>query len=366
MPAIVNSGEYIGEQSGVIMNSNIGDNSLRYRDIGKSIAQAWGTRQPVIQNPAGSTADDEFFQSIQFEPCSRRRGSDLVHTNEARILLDITINSCSPQAVAFRLSSNHEESVLGKNRRRETHTPDIQDRGHYSEVIAKIRVSNNRYGFLHGTGTVIGDHHIITVGHNVWHPDFGLAESITISRDARASSEVDYRRVDAGVVHYHWATAFSQKNDFAVLHVSEPFPDEINRMAYRKTPSFEDVIKVYGFSRDMPKDKNGKSLFHLCHSFSYVQYSVGEPLLYHDGDTEKGSSGGPMVDPSGVMIAVHRSGGETRNKAIAINHHGNDVDKFIEIGIAMATKTQIDPPIKKSNEFTLYDSTIACFGWEKN
>ncbi|KAI0894063.1 hypothetical protein F4806DRAFT_503813, partial [Annulohypoxylon nitens] len=179
----------------------------------------------------------------------------------------------------------------------------------------------------------------------------------------RADSEFDDRPVDTAAVHYQWFKASSTIHDFAVLHVPLPLPRGINRMAYCKTPSFTGSIRVYGFSQDMPKDENGKTMVHLCFSHSSVQYTIGETRLYHHGDTGPGISGGPVVNTSGAMIAVHRGGGPETNKAVVINHHSNDVDNFVNILASMAGKEPVNPPITKSDEFELEHMTAVCFSW---
>ncbi|KAI1097424.1 hypothetical protein F4804DRAFT_339212 [Jackrogersella minutella] len=220
----------------------------------------------------------------------RTGDNEIICLNEP-CLQDLTLSDGRvSQTVAFKLpfGHGHDEALLGINLRGVSPAVDVQDDGPYNgivRVIAKFVDPESKRWLNHGSGTVIDDQHVMTVGHTVWHREYGLAMSITIRRDGRIGSGI--RRVDRGGVHFRWAKDSLTRNDFAILHVSEPFCDRIRLMKYKKTPTDVGTIgaKAYGFSSDMPKDADGEWLPHLCWSQSQVRY-VPSPdnLLHHDGD----------------------------------------------------------------------------------
>ncbi|KAI0894082.1 trypsin-like cysteine/serine peptidase domain-containing protein [Annulohypoxylon nitens] len=294
----------------------------------------------------------------------------------------------APQAIAFQLPPrrNYPEAALGRNPRAESPVVNVEDGGSCSGFVMVLAVFVNHMGFeltKYGTGTVIDDRRVLTAGHVFWSRKFGLAQSITIRRDARVG--FDDRCVDAGVTHFQWVKKFSAKNDLAVLHVSKVFPRGVRRMKYEKTPISGDQtrVKIYGFPNDMSRDEDGHMCFPLCFSHSDVQYRCGRPLLYHDGDTEEGNSGGPLVNSSDAVIAIHiGSGFKTlvvhengrkvtksirTNKAVAINHHGNDVEKFTRYMAAMFDDLSVqNPRIIRSVSLLHRGWKVSGFGWDEN
>lgn len=152
-----------------------------------------------------------------------------------------------------------------------------------------------------GSGVIIDDYHVMTVGHNIWSLEGGLALCISIHRDERAGPEHLYKRyVDAGAVHYQWAQACfeakestfmrksSWENDLAVLRVSKRFHEGCQRMEYRQTPIGTTDVGIYGFPGDMPIVE-GVWQASLCISPSKVTYAPStSTMLDHDGDTEGG------------------------------------------------------------------------------
>ncbi|KAI0552064.1 hypothetical protein F4679DRAFT_582127 [Xylaria curta] len=73
----------------------------------------------------------------------------------------------------------------------------------------------------------------------------------------------------------------------------------------------------------------------LCVSKCPIQYSQSYPsgMLEHEGDTEKGTSGGPILNANRTVIALHRgwaheAGGGIVNQAVAIDCDSNDFWAF--------------------------------------
>ncbi|KAI1460234.1 trypsin-like cysteine/serine peptidase domain-containing protein [Annulohypoxylon moriforme] len=282
------------------------------------------------------------------------------------------IDGCEPQALIFKLllRRSRPEAILRRNPRRVSPATTVQDGGIYSGIVRVVAEFKDHIGQRRrssGSGTIIDNRHVVTVGHNVWNPEDGLAVSITIVRDDRADQK-NYH-VDSGVVHFQWVKVSSVPHDFTILHVSEPFHDQIQHMKYETTPTSGGVVNVgiHGFPYDMPSNDQGHHLAHLCYSQSQVEYVPNDySMVLHDGDTESGNSGGPVVDTSSnTVIAVHRGSCGDSNEAIAINHHGNDIEMFMKVLASMTdTSSAKDPRIVQGREFPYNESTVAGVRWE--
>ncbi|OTA61475.1 hypothetical protein K449DRAFT_445244 [Hypoxylon sp. EC38] len=289
----------------------------------------------------------------------------------ARLKDRMSIDGLVPQAIYFKFRSETDEAVLRINPREFTATSHVLDGGSYSGIVREFKVAGGQSVSFSGSGTVIDDHHVMTVGHVIWSRKYGPAVSVTIERDSRATR--DEYPVDSCTVHFMWAEEFSEPNDFAVLRVSKRFHDGIKRMNYKRTPTTMAPLSanILGFSSDMPMAGDGEWLGHLCHSPSQVEYAPDtDPLLKHYGDTEKGASGGPIVHCE-TTIALHKGTYRDKlaNKAIPIDCHGNDINNFIQ-AIAFMTRGELvtESRIIRGGEFTLdglEDSVAAWFCWQE-
>ncbi|KAI0544320.1 trypsin-like cysteine/serine peptidase domain-containing protein [Xylaria curta] len=186
------------------------------------------------------------------------------------------------------------------------------------------------------TATLIDDRHAMTAAHNVVDMEDGCAKTVTICRDSRVDPDgIDRRSVDIAIVHYGWAHSYLEQNDFAILRLSKPFPmDKITPMMYRPTPieSGPVAMTIYSFANDLPGMAN-TSPPQLVESHGEAEYNSGSCLVCHNGGSVVGASGSPIVDMSGVVIAVHRGWTQSPNlinEAVTIGYHGNDVEKFVQ------------------------------------
>lgn len=136
----------------------------------------------------------------------------------------------------------------------------------------------------------IDDEYFMTVGHIIWDRRLGLAVSIKLYQDNRAGSDVYH--VDSGAITFGWANALDTKNDFAILHVSTRFKSGIRPMRYTELPVALATTNahVYGFSSDMPRDRNNNWLPYLSYSCATVEW-IPNPYdeLDHNGDTYEGA-----------------------------------------------------------------------------
>ncbi|KAI1393203.1 trypsin-like cysteine/serine peptidase domain-containing protein [Hypoxylon trugodes] len=314
---------------------------------------------------------------IESRNMTRTPNGNIFPVKRVRLPCQVLPGGYTPAAFVFNLSSQFDsvETVLGKHPRDVSLSVDIENGGILSGVVmveSRYVDSNGNLWIGHGSATVIDEHHVVTTAHNVWDDNLGLARSIKISRDHRV--DPDDRYVDYGAVHYQWAHDLSKRNDFAVLRVSEPFHDGIRPLGYMKTPFDVGAMDftVYGFPCDMPKDEDGEQLYQLCFSHSsFRDEPWNRNLIYHDGDTYYGNSGGPVVGPDGKMLAVHRgyrnlSPTGKINVAVAINHHGNDIEKFIQALRARAGMALSRDFLLIQGDALVDYPNAACFGWEQS
>ncbi|KAI1472813.1 uncharacterized protein F4812DRAFT_410347 [Daldinia caldariorum] len=272
------------------------------------------------------------------------------------------IDRCMPEAVVFRRTSSGNEAILEENPMADCPEDTVQDGGSVSGVmmvVATFEAPGVRRKVLKSTGVAINDYYIMTVAHAIWDSNFGLASSITVIRDIRADpSQENMRCVDAGAVHYQWArnpgdtSESTRKNDFAILHVSEPFHRGVQPMAYQEPPTHPTDVSIYGFPRGGPRLRYSTS-----HQVKYAPNVSG--LLDHKGDTEYGSSGGPVVDiSSGTAFGLHRGFAKKTqttpliNKAVLLQVHGNDPHRFMQfIDDFTEENSTEDSSVIKGDEF---------------
>ncbi|KAI1085913.1 trypsin-like cysteine/serine peptidase domain-containing protein [Rostrohypoxylon terebratum] len=285
------------------------------------------------------------------------------------------VSGQAPKAIVFRqpLRTENEEALLDVNRRKVSSAIDVVNGGRFSGIVRIVATFVDSLGqecLSNGSGVIIDHEHVMTVGHTIWHLNYGLAVAIAIHRDIRTGSDI--YRVDAGAVHFLWAGTFSTKNDFAILHVLTRFHHGIKPMKYAgaSTTFATTNASIYGFSKDMPKDENGNWISHLSYSYALVQWVPGNVgLLDHDGDTNKGASGGPVVDDLGVVIALHRGnyqlGGKEGNTAVAVNHLGNNVEKFKEaLTVVMGVISEEESQVIQGDKFEFHGWIGTYVLWE--
>ncbi|KAI0413565.1 trypsin-like cysteine/serine peptidase domain-containing protein [Xylaria grammica] len=191
---------------------------------------------------------------------------------------------------------------------------------------------------MSGSGFLIDDWTVVTVGHLLVN-HCGCARGMRIWA-GRGGDEntIESRDGMYVAVHNGWFEGYSECNDLAFIRLSEPF-NTVNPLEYKQTPITHNGVDaaIYGYPCDLPENSSARGN-RLCVSRSSVRYgwSNSTLMLEHEGDTERGNSGGPVVDHMGTVIALHRGwapavGGYKVNEAVAINHGGNDFEAFLLI-----------------------------------
>ncbi|KAI0436151.1 trypsin-like cysteine/serine peptidase domain-containing protein [Xylaria telfairii] len=236
-----------------------------------------------------------------------------------------------PMAVAWKLDAGFSEAILGKNPR-DVVPPEEIMLGSYLRGVVKITVGFGGDSIVTGSGVLIDDWTVATVGHLLVN-DYGHAKDVVISAGQGSSDNtIEFRDGIYVAVHYKWYDKRSDPNDLAFIRLSKSF-DTVNHIKYMQTPVTDNSIdaSIYGFPYDMPHDSPGNR---LCVSRCPVRYgqSSSTGMLEHEGDTAKGTSGGPVLDAQGIVIALHKGWAETGrrqvNRAVAIDRDGNDFWAF--------------------------------------
>ncbi|KAK4222835.1 trypsin-like cysteine/serine peptidase domain-containing protein, partial [Podospora fimiseda] len=183
---------------------------------------------------------------------------------------------------------------------------------------------------------------ILTAGHNLVNEN-GRAHRVEIiygiDHPLQTRSGVD------AVVHGSYYLEGRLINDIAIIRLNKSFIG-VTPLQFRQTPiTGNGAATVYGYPKDTPRFRpNGK----LCVSGpSRMEYnpSLREGFIGHHSNTERGSSGGPIVDSSNTVIGVHTQGLSTINLGVPINRRGNDPKPLLRMLDYMGSHDARVPPV---------------------
>ncbi|KAI1384095.1 trypsin-like cysteine/serine peptidase domain-containing protein [Hypoxylon trugodes] len=161
-----------------------------------------------------------------------------------------------------------------------------------------------------GTGTVIDNYTVVTAAH-VLVSDSGHAVSVQVIAEEGRNIESRYCKLD------------------------KPF-DTVQPIECQQCPITKEndaYTTIYGF----PKDT---SVFapcgQLCMSESPFHYNPTSKMIEHEGDTEEGNSGGPLIDSSGKVFALHSGCVHDKTKdmvnlAVMIDRDGNNIAALLQV-----------------------------------
>ncbi|KAK3997417.1 hypothetical protein QBC44DRAFT_354912 [Cladorrhinum sp. PSN332] len=193
-----------------------------------------------------------------------------------------------------------------------------------------------------GSGSVIrglnGEQFILTAAHNLVDNEYGCAHSVILATGFGTTLETT-RYGTFAVVHAGYYSMRWDVNDIAFIVPNTPFHNT-RALRYRKTPKTERMlVNVFGYPKDA-KNLNFKPCGRLCVSReAYMSYSPPSGDVYHFGNTEEGSSGGPILDLNNAetVVAVHtgshperdRYGIRKANLGAPINRSGNGFEPLL-------------------------------------
>ncbi|KAH6696711.1 trypsin-like cysteine/serine peptidase domain-containing protein [Leptodontidium sp. MPI-SDFR-AT-0119] len=240
----------------------------------------------------------------------------------------------SPRAVAWPLQPTHTEALFGKNKRIVVGGEEVAYGGNLRGIV---QINSEFYGGVTviGTGVLINGWTVATAGH-LLIDEAGHAKNVVILAGKDGSSgDVESRDGIYVTVPYQWYKESFKQEDLGFIHLQKQF-DTVNPIMIKQTP-VSDNGAIYGYPGDMPDCAKGD---YLCKSTSLIMY-IPSGMVEHEADTEKGNSGGPILDDKGLVIGLHRGwdykdDGTKINQAVAIDREGNNFGAFIQVLAYMA------------------------------
>jgi V8-like Glu-specific endopeptidase len=242
------------------------------------------------------------------------------------------------------------------------------------DIAVKMKSADGRVRAIgHGSGTLIGNKHVLTVGHNIKINHNGvvlLAESIVVTPGRNTAAPLTKRKPFGSVeaqswkAHPSWIASFDHQYDFALITLKKEIGKDIfgvlgkKQLGFWGSPGFggktllrvvdpasslkDLIVNVGGYPADKcgdqplppsgtcPGDKEGGTQF--C-GFDKVIDPVpasAPTLLWHNVDSKPGQSGAPVwrwdkatgqrnlvgVHTGGVVDAA--TGAYVRNTAVRI------------------------------------------------
>ncbi|RYP43084.1 hypothetical protein DL768_010099 [Monosporascus sp. mg162] len=246
-----------------------------------------------------------------------------------------------PKAVAWPLRPDASEAILGKNPRNVVAMKEMAYNGPLRGVVKIISKFRGGHTVI-GTGVLINGCTVATVGHLLIDEDSFAKNVVILAGKGGGPGSVESRDGICAAVHHRWYNERWEPNDLGFVHLWEQF-DTVNPIKFGQTPLSANGV-ICGYSGDMPYYAKGDR---LCKSMSPVRYIPHPPpgMVEHEGDTEKGNSGGPVFDAEGTVIALHRgwaykAHGKKINEAVAINRDGNDFAPFGSVLAYMVQHTE--------------------------
>lgn len=165
------------------------------------------------------------------------------------------------------------------------------------------------------TGTLVSRDLVLTAAHCVIDPetkwlDKNLHTFYPNYRDGQSARS-------SGIGQVWWGTndpSRFRSHDWAFIRLNEPLGDSYGWLGVNHTTlhTMSDQISVAGYSGNF-RDGNTAGVHHDCSVRKRV-----DDLIYHDCDTSRGSSGGPVLRSFdgqltivGLNVAEFRGGGDT-------------------------------------------------------
>ncbi|KAI1384100.1 trypsin-like cysteine/serine peptidase domain-containing protein [Hypoxylon trugodes] len=213
------------------------------------------------------------------------------------------------------------------NRLQSVATEEIQP-GMVAHAVAYIETWNGSERGYSGTGAVIYGNIVVTAGH-VLLSESGQSHVTAVRVTVGESVTSESRHGICIAFNGNWYATNSGVNDMAFIKLDCPF-HTVQPLAYCQSPLIsEGTIDTLAFGFPGKTDRSVSS-GPLYKSKAPLTYNQNLKMFEHKGDTEKGSSGGPLIDASGQVIALHW-GYCGINLAVTIDRNGNDFVPFLRI-----------------------------------
>jgi hypothetical protein len=215
------------------------------------------------------------------------------------------LNGPMLKALGWPLKADHTEAaeaVIGKNKRDMVSSEEMEDgdvRGLHPRFTRPIHIDSECFTAkvkvvsefpngktLSGSGTLIGERIILTVGHILFDKKIGKspAESITVLAGVHGIfGNFQSRKGTYAVLSHPWYDDGEIKQDIGLILLDQPFKTA-TPIKYRQTPTSEKG-EVHGY----PSDKPYYGLV-PCKSVSVMNYDHDKTagMVVHEADTFEG------------------------------------------------------------------------------
>uniref|UniRef100_A0A8C5W8Q9 Serine protease n=1 Tax=Leptobrachium leishanense TaxID=445787 RepID=A0A8C5W8Q9_9ANUR len=187
--------------------------------------------------------------------------------------------------------------------------------------VGKITVQRN--GILCSTGTcflltgsiVVTCYHVVRSDSNEAQNTDIYNADISFNYESEGSEPENYRATDI--------LAMSQEQDFIILQLGRPVPDTQGLLQYLASPPEEGAVTIIGhpegrikqtdlcsvikFEERDSEPKNHPLYVHVTTRYSFREIK-GKGTLTYDTCFYHGSSGSPVFNDQGKLVAMHRGG----------------------------------------------------------
>lgn len=189
----------------------------------------------------------------------------------------------------------------------------------------------------YGSGTVVGNHHVLTAGHNIYHSKYGWAKSVKfipgLNEHFQPFGEVHGARI---YTFKNWVGKRLACNDIALVILDQSIGKKTGRAELLLS---EDGSKVLGETIEVsgyPEDKNPSKEQNKWQMWTMTSKVKGHDChrIFYDIDTFKGQSGsGILINHTNhyCLIGVHVRGEENHNKlSSGVRLSNSKIKKIIE------------------------------------
>ncbi|KAK4222838.1 hypothetical protein QBC38DRAFT_66602 [Podospora fimiseda] len=213
------------------------------------------------------------------------------------------------------------------------------DLGPVPHAMVSLKCYSNNGTWWKGSGFIItgqkNEQIVATAAHNLF--ELGLANSVILTTKVGTTTETVRYGTYAAAHAGYYSTLRRDVNDIAFILPNQNFPD-VEPLRYQQTPETEKMlIDVFGFPKNaegLTPVPNGRLFVSTA---AYMKYPNTDGEVAHQGNTEQGFSGGPILSSNepNTVIAVHTGahaakdfGVHKSNLGAPINRSGNDFEPF--------------------------------------
>ncbi|KAK3985421.1 trypsin-like cysteine/serine peptidase domain-containing protein [Cladorrhinum sp. PSN332] len=177
-----------------------------------------------------------------------------------------------------------------------------------------------------GTGWLMNRNTIVTAGHNVSINGKRLVGMKATVNSTSPGQEQSLMGVSV-VVSWAWHHMVLVASDLALIRVEGLF--DAKPLRWMKSPVDANGLscQVVGF----PGDRVGM-WYSECELHIKDCDESSQQILDHTGETVGGNSGSPIIkQPEGVVVGIHRGGGQNLNEAVVIDDGPNNLFEYHRI-----------------------------------